>query len=736
MLHISADFKKFSDRFRGVFTAIALRAPSYMNRKLTQSNIDIEDTCSILKIDESISGVQLRCLDSFKGLESLGQSNEEALVAYFIEIMTMVRRAQTTFLPEELKLWPVSAYSVLDHQNTPVSGGRHKIDCAFHYENHSECSLSSVHIPVEAKSSARGDVILDKDFGQMADYARAIWKCQPTRTFVPVIFLHGHRMRLLVFTRGKCFQVDLGNYCYHTLKPSLYDIVKVRMSLQKLVFLSILSSQKFGHFCDIGNCEPTYVKFSHAPEFTGSSQSSALACAAVVSEEVDGAIKFDEFNRIERPVNPRSRLVHIYRVLYQGKAAILKLSWIPTNRLPESAVYDTLQRSGVENTPEVFDIGILITDVFGYRVEYLIIRSCGISLVDYLKSQKISQSGQYDTIEQLTRQIISCLLQAWRVGILHRDISSGNVVVHNGRATVIDWGYAKLIDCDACDIDSLAAKWMFDKNEVMSNEDAHNSITGTPLVGILHRDISSGNVVVHNGRATVIDWGYAKLIDCDACDIDSLAAKWMFDKNEVMSNEDAHNSITGTPLFMSIPILVRSTKRSIVDDVESAFYVILDALAASQNVALRSNPVAMDFKDNRNLAFVRGCCLSASNMYLHTFGVRECNDKLRELLDALYCYLFVRDGNYIGGYLAIIPDYNRSVEEQELCNILNDTTHSNDRRIGGSSHITRDERSLRRSARLKQTREGSNYVANTSSGTSDMHISAMPQPPSKRKRNR
>ncbi|PIA15408.1 hypothetical protein COEREDRAFT_98144 [Coemansia reversa NRRL 1564] len=125
----------------------------------------------LIIIRETIFDVQLIYLDNFEGLKSLRQNYEGAMVVYFIEYMDMVTIAQTTFLSEELKLWPVLAYTMFDHQNTPVSGGRHKIDCVFHSEMHRVRSLSSANIPIEAKSFARSNVILSKDFGQMADDA-------------------------------------------------------------------------------------------------------------------------------------------------------------------------------------------------------------------------------------------------------------------------------------------------------------------------------------------------------------------------------------------------------------------------------------------------------------------------------------------------------------------------------------------------------------------------------------
>ncbi|KAJ2307203.1 hypothetical protein IWW54_004466 [Coemansia sp. RSA 2705] len=78
--------------------------------------------------------------------------------------------------------------------------------------------------------------------------------------------------------------------------------------------------------------------------------------------------------------------------------------------------------------------------------------------------------------------------------------------------------------------------------------------------------------MVKDGRATLIDWGYAKLVDDEPANTDALAAKWGYAKHVVNAAEEAHDPVTGTVLFMSIPVLVGSTNRSVVDDVESMLY--------------------------------------------------------------------------------------------------------------------------------------------------------------------
>ncbi|KAJ2857690.1 hypothetical protein J3B02_000816 [Coemansia erecta] len=64
---------------------------------------------------------------------------------------------------------------------------------------------------------------------------------------------------------------------------------------------------------------------------------------------------------------------------------------------------------------------------------------------------------------------MECLVSARSIGILYRDISLGNIAVRSGTATVIDWGYAKIIDYGINDASEFAAHWKFDSNDIKYN---------------------------------------------------------------------------------------------------------------------------------------------------------------------------------------------------------------------------------------------------------------------------
>ncbi|KAJ2318265.1 hypothetical protein IWW52_002661, partial [Coemansia sp. RSA 2704] len=397
-----------------------------------------------------------------------------------------------------------------------------------------------------------------------------MWTSQPTRLFAPVIYLHGGRLTLFTFARGACYRSELGQFCHSKSDPKYEDIGRVRDTLFYLFFILSLPPHKFGHFCDVGSVrESCVVRLIHRRDLNGGIDS--VLADAVIDDSTDSlSYELDANSHIKRPVNPRGRLAHVFRVNHEGKPAVLKLSWTPTDRMPESAVYDALRAAGIENTPTMVDSGIIVEDLFGYRVEYLVTEDAGVSLSDYLQARKTNGNDWVcDFAKSAMLEVVRCLAQAWAAGILHRDVSSGNVMVKDGRATLIDWGYAKLVDDGPANTDALAAKW-----------------------------------------------GYAKHV--------------------VNAAEEAHDPVTGTVLFMSIPVLVGSTNRSVIDDVESMLYVVLDAVSSTFNRANDVVPVALDFKDSRSLAYVRGCCFTEKQLFKQQFGVDRCNEQLERALDEIF----------------------------------------------------------------------------------------------------
>ncbi|KAJ2803016.1 hypothetical protein H4R21_002194, partial [Coemansia helicoidea] len=185
----------------------------------------------------------------------------------------------------------------------------------------------------------------------------------------------------------------------------------------------------------------------------------------------------------------RWQLANICKAEYKGKEVVLKLSWMPADRQPESAVYDALAAKGVGDVPEVFDSGILYKDMFGYRLEYLILQDCGETLDDHLV--KLRAGGEEnDVIEakliRAVQRVFACLVRAWNAGIIHRDISTGNIAVDGDKVTVIDWGCAKV--CEWAGLEDVTQRWDIDFEEICEVESTYDKQAGTPIfmsIGLL-----------------------------------------------------------------------------------------------------------------------------------------------------------------------------------------------------------------------------------------------------------
>ncbi|KAJ2497141.1 hypothetical protein GGH96_005329 [Coemansia sp. RSA 1972] len=357
--------------------------------------------------------------------------------------------------------------------------------------------------------------------------------------------------------------------------------------------------------------------FIHRCDLADEDQDSVLVDVNINVDSTDSSVDIYSNNRIEQTVNLRGRFAHVFRVEKNRRDVILKLAWSPVDQLPESAVYDALKAANIPNIPLIIDSGIIIEKSFGYRVEYLLIEDCGISLTKYLLTQSHwDMKRMSDNAARPMSQIVEIIYNAWNAGILHRDISADNILVKGGQVRIIDWGSATLLENSSVDINAIETKWLFKKKTGMYNEYKPESV--------------------------------------------------------------------GTSLYKSIPVLISATQRSIVDDIESALYVVLESVFKTRPDNLNVEPIALRLESEHSLAFVRGCCLSDVNYYKQAFGIPHCSERFAWLMDTFREYLFVRNGEYIGSKLAMQPLFERTVEIQQLEHILEQIRE----RVYGESHVS------------------------------------------------
>ncbi|KAJ2831403.1 hypothetical protein GGI24_001586 [Coemansia furcata] len=600
-------FNTFATLNPDLFKHLAINAPAYVDCKMT--------------ITRRTTSTRLASKD--KAVPSyIGKTNEKAVTTYFSELIfsmgVEVEAYNKSLRPRSRKPQiPVCTYRLADHQTRAIKGGSGlKADFAFYYPG--AASMSSVHILLEAKKEEHRYEVRAETLKQIVDYQTIIWQKQPSRVIVPILLLHGAALSLVVFTRNNWHVVDLGNLCYTNVGVLDAHSEDVRSVMVQLYFLLTLKPEEFGHFCGLFEV-PSYWRFDRV------STDSADVTIEISNTSGPSVVKL--VSHMERAIHPRHRLAHVYKVIYGGKDAILKLSWTPISTVPEGAIYELLTKTDVEKIPAVYESGVIKRDLFGYRLEYLVLENCGLSIERYLEAgygERFGTDSTFIKARNVVQGTIRCLTQA-RVfsGILHRDISTGNVMVRSdGSIKVIDWGYGKLL----------------------------------PVAGLVPEVIAHRKVVATK-------WGYKD---------DSILA---LDEPASATNIVAHNPLTGTPLYMSIPVLCGANVRGIIDDFESLFYVIMHALSALEK---SSDPIvcAFDFRESRTLAMVRTGCLADPSVFLQFFGVTKLSDQLRQLLHKLREYLFVDNGKYIAPSLVVNAYTPRGTNLELLRGYIDEDTMS------------------------------------------------------------
>ncbi|KAJ2862058.1 hypothetical protein GGH94_004507 [Coemansia aciculifera] len=582
-----------------LFQSLAESAPFLNVNKMTQTRME---GTAVLQPSGAFENSSFFTLDK-----------EKAVNSYFQRLVNLMYKeaarhnASSGQAEGNEKTIPERMYRLADYQMKEIpGGGKHKMDLVFFYPDQLE-DIDNVHIAVEGKLNKVSDPIDEDTLGQIADYQYSVWKAQRTRAFVPVLLLHGTQLDLVAFTRDNWYRVELGPVCYDKQVVRKQGIEKVRLTMARLYYLITRPSESFGHICNVSLGQEC-LRFAPSPD-----ENSVLATVeshvmpAIGSSVSDDLLGIKGY--IERFVHPRGRLAHVFRTWYKGMAAILKLSWTPVDRMPEGAVYEILEQADVKGVPKLHAHGLLKGDFFGYRLEYLILEDCGSTIAEYLALRyqgKLDSVELYDSIKCIVRHTLSCLVQARVKGnILHRDISPGNIMASSsGEVKIIDWGYAKLLEDNSLDGD--------DDDTIASRRKRR----------------------------------------------EGAALKWDYNDTVVTQNEMAHDPLTGTQLYMSIPVLAGAKVRGLPDDIESLFYVILDVLARLQT-KMDKAACGLEANDNKSLAMVRAGCLSDEESFLCFFGISEGSAQLQKLLCNLREFLFVNSDKFIASRLIIKPETPR-----------------------------------------------------------------------------
>ncbi|KAJ1884188.1 hypothetical protein LPJ66_010730, partial [Kickxella alabastrina] len=288
-------------------------------------------------------------------------------------------RVANKVIPAGGTLIPDYRFKLKEHQTRVIPKTPHKPDIAFYYRGYAEDSAHSIHAILEAKMDPDLGGPIEDTRGQLADYGHLLNDKQATRTFAPVFYLHGHLLTLHAYYRGGLYIIELGQLCFDTGRWTPDGAEDIQTCLMRFWFLLTLESDTFGHFCDVSK-KPSSFIFSQKVDVESKGDSKIEVLYSVsqdVKDVKDGAALFCIKETIARYSYMIGRHVHLFKGTYNGYAAVLKLSWTPVNRLPEGAAYAILNKRPVECIPKIFSSGLLISNLNGYRLEFVLMEDCG-----------------------------------------------------------------------------------------------------------------------------------------------------------------------------------------------------------------------------------------------------------------------------------------------------------------------------------------------------------------------
>ncbi|KAJ2596333.1 hypothetical protein GGF39_003495, partial [Coemansia sp. RSA 1721] len=620
-----------------------------------ESKLDYASLCRPYVIKEQVKLEEMEnpddCyLEYAKAIDGVS-NQEERLVNCFIVLLEAIGdKAEESGFPN-------SRYGYIDCQKNAVRGSTHRPDIAVYCVNDTTRRFDAIHMVVEAKTRSFPNNISRDNIGQIADYVYSLWKVQITRKFVPVIFLHGASLSLLVFFRTKTIRVDLGEAFFENEMPNDFEIQRINIVLARLHFLLTLSPAEFGHICDFTE-KPDQLCFSSGSATSSTEvgisdhlQESALAM--VKADPFEGSDVFNLGQTFDRRISLRGRIAYTVKGTFKGEEAVLKLSWTSIERLPENAAYDILAKSRVEGVPSRLGKGLIFANFMGYRLEYMVLEDCGEPLSQALKRlHQIDRLGRFPGyVVSIIKQVAACLVNAYVEGIVHRDISDGNIAVRRLSTNAID--------------------------------------------------------------ARVIDWGYSKDTMFESDRSAKVARLWHYDSKQVGNNEMAHDPFTGTPRYMGISTLFGSTFRNVVTDIESLFYVVLDALRTIYTLPnSEEGPVGFIHHERLDvLGHIRVSCIRFDDNWLADFGILKAYvpGELLRVLQAMRQFLFFNDGTYIGTDLARNRQYIYTVDEASARVFMDEKTidilKGKDRRTGGPLTSTTTKDSPTKPTRTRRKRK-------------------------------
>ncbi|KAJ1917927.1 hypothetical protein H4219_002920 [Mycoemilia scoparia] len=430
---------------------------------------------------------------------------------------------------------------------------RSRVDVSMYQPCSKKNSFSTILMNIELKANTNPPD--DLEFGQVVHYTKFMWNSQ-IRRYILSGLIKRNELYFYSFTRSG----DVRSLYTSIVIPDKADeVIEIKDSIKLLAFFMLLDEVELGLSFKGAASNPSEINIlkSYPPPHNINPIS-----ADRIHKDISKYNIIEIVKKYSSPINPYGRAPWIFRVISNKlvKPGYLKVNGQPADRQLEIDVMRLLEKYEIPNVPK---LKVYQRQDFGnnYAIEYMVLEDCGKPINEYFMQDNINITSRL--IRKVIKDVGTCILSAASKGILHCDISTGNILIN-------------------------------DEEEI-----------------------------------TVIDWGYSKVVE------DSDLGE------EQITNPDP---ITGTLPFMSIRVLLGYPNRTWIDDLESKFYVLVYCVAVKFN-ALKSVDKLLFWstENTSDLANIRTKALNSSYQKLKNdvFINPDCiPNNIHRVLEQLYKILF------------------------------------------------------------------------------------------------
>ncbi|KAJ2692228.1 hypothetical protein GGH99_001863 [Coemansia sp. RSA 1285] len=340
-----------------------------------------------------------------------------------------------------------------DSHDRPIEGGVLKPDIAF-ATSVSWPAWSDILIVVEIKSPKRG---FSTSLKQLNEYFINMWTSAPRKYTVGLVIAKDE-LHLVVNTRAGAHRSTVSRLPFFSNERVLYSDQAEDMRLaEKRCFATVLrvldclfsSLLKEGCYLTPGPLDGQVRMGIQNGKDLISAQRKIVSW-----DQADYDFALTVFETLDsRCPYAVGSMSWIYSVRYvckrephDNRKGVMKIHSFVKSRLSEAKIYEVLHEQGVPNIPLIYFSGSL-GEHDGYESEVILMEYMDMSLRNHIQGMFSEGSGSHSKLIDVVAGYSATLLAAASADspVLHRDISSGNLMVRRGNPVIIDWGFGLVL---------------------------------------------------------------------------------------------------------------------------------------------------------------------------------------------------------------------------------------------------------------------------------------------------